>query len=114
MFLYADILKARLVEDITDSQTTITIDDASKLPTLGVGQYLVVEVKSGNLLEKMQCTNIAGDVLTVVRAVHYPYAFKAGSLCTIGIDPYGYELEGGGGGSGISFATALSISSLRM
>ena len=111
MFLYADLLKARLVGDINNSTTSITIDDASTLPALGVGEYFIVRISQDNKIEHLQCTAVVGDVLTVVRDTYYPYSFKSGALCLIGIDPYGYELNTGSG-SGLSQAQVLTRTSI--
>jgi hypothetical protein len=97
MKLYADLLKARLAANITTASTSITLDDASSLPTLGGGEYFIVEIKQGATVERVVCTAVVGDVLTVTRATYYPHAFKAGALCTVSIDPDGYTLATGGG-----------------
>jgi len=110
LFLYADLLKARTTADITAVATSITIDDASTLPTLGSGEYFIVKMSQGTKLETMQCTAVAGNVLTVVRATHYPLVFKSGALCVVSIDPDGYELVTGG--SGLTQAQILARQSI--
>lgn len=93
MQLYATLLKARLDADISGVSTSVTIDDASSLPALGGGQYFIVEMTQGARRELMQCTAVVGNVLTVTRATYYPLAFTVGALCTISIDPSGFELD---------------------
>ena len=46
-FLYATLFKARTTQAINDVVTSFTINDTSKLPTLDVGQYFVLELKQG-------------------------------------------------------------------
>ena len=96
MLLYADLLKARLVGSIDTTQTSITIDDASTLPSLSPGQYFLVKIIQDRKIEKMQCTEVSGNILTVTRATYYPYSFSQNAKCIISIDPFGYELSGGG------------------
>lgn len=109
MFLYAELLNARLVGNITALQTSITIDDSSTLPTLGSGQYFIVEMKQDNKREVMTCTAVVGNVLTVTRATYYPQTFRNNALCTISIDPYGYEVETGAGLTQAQTLSRLSI-----
>ncbi len=111
MFLYADLLKARLVGNINNSTTSITVDDTSKLPVLGGGQYFIVRLIQDGNIEHLQCTAFVGNVLTVVRDTYYPYSFRDGALCVIGIDPYGYELTTGSS-SGLTQAQVLARTSV--
>lgn len=102
MFLYATLFKARTTQNISLNTTSFTINDASKLPTLGTGQYFVLEVRQGSNVEYMHCTNVSTNTLTVTRAQETTpnkRKFSSGALCIINIDPYGYELTGTGGGA---------------
>lgn len=97
MFLYATLLKARTTEIILPDALEITIDDASKLPALDVGQYFIIAVKQDTVIEYMLGTEVVGDVITVVRAQNHTLArkFKIGALCEFSIDPDGFELVTG-------------------
>lgn len=111
MFLYAKLLKARLTADISRTDTIITIDDTSKLPVLASGQYFNLILEQSARTEQLTCTAVSGNDLTVVRGT-YSYPFFTDALCTISIDPYGYELTGSG--SGLELYQVLTISSLRV
>lgn len=110
MFLYANLLKARLTVGISAIATSVTVNDASTLPALGGGQYFIVEMQQDDKRELMTCTAVAGNVLTVTRATYYPFAFRAGALCTVSIDPDGYELVTGS--SGLTQAQVLARTSI--
>lgn len=109
MKLYADLLKARLAANITTASTSITLDDASSLPTLGGGEYFIVEIKQGATVERVVCTAVVGDVLTVTRDFYYPHAFKAGALCTVSIDPDGYTPATGGAVDSVNGSTGTVV-----
>lgn len=109
MKIYADLLKARLAANITTASTSITLDDASSLPTLGGGEYFIVEIKQGATVERVVCTAVVGDVLTVTRDFYYPHAFKAGALCTVSIDPDGYTLAAGGAVDSVNGSTGTVV-----
>lgn len=115
-FLYATLFKARTTQAINDAVTSFTINDTSKLPTLDVGQYFVLELKQGSNVEFMHCTAVSGSTLTVIRGretTPVPLKFRTDCLVNINIDPYGYELVTGGG-SGLTQQQVLALNSLRV
>ena len=66
---YSNNAKTTLAAAINSTVTTITVVDASTLPTLAVGDemYLTLSEPFGSATEIIKCTSISGTTLTVVR-----------------------------------------------
>ena len=94
--------------DLDRTTTSIVVDDTSKLPVLGLGQYFVIKLVQDNT-EVLKCTTVVGNTLTVIRGFYTSaFTFRKGALCVISIDPYGYELETSGGSSGLAQPQVLA------
>lgn len=80
---YTNNAATLLAANITDSATTITVNDASGFPTLGVGDHTYVNLLSLTDSEIVKVTDITGNVLTVTRAQDgtTASAFAAGDRC---------------------------------
>lgn len=114
--MYAVLKKTSLTSKINNTQTSITVDSTTQLPLLNPGQYLVVIVNDRFKTEIMHCTEIAGNVLTVVRGQKdgKSYGFDSGAYVQFSIDPSGYDIESGSGGGGLELFEVMTITSLRI
>jgi hypothetical protein len=65
---YSNNASTSLPSGISDSVTAITVADASSFPTISSPDYAYLTLVSSTALEVVKCTNITGNVLTVVRA----------------------------------------------
>jgi hypothetical protein len=66
---YTNNAEAIVAGNLTSTDTSITVDDASKFPTLAAGDlvYLTLSNISNTVHEIVICTDITGNVLTVTR-----------------------------------------------
>jgi hypothetical protein len=70
---------------ITDSQTTIDVDDASDFPAVGGADYCYLTLATPGTVEIIKVTSISVNELTVERGADNTsgYAFPAGSICEL-------------------------------
>jgi len=94
MNLYATLLRARLLGNLLPDATTFTVDTATPLPALDVGEYFVIDIVQGAIKERVYATARTGTTFTVTRAREgtSKKRFYANALITVTVDPYGYEL----------------------
>jgi len=65
--LYADNIATTLAAGINDSTTTITVADATGLPSPTGGDYAILTLIEGTTTEKVSLTARSGTTLTVTR-----------------------------------------------
>jgi len=65
---YSNNASTSLPGGINDSVTEITVTDASSFPAISSPDYAYLTLVSATALEVVKCTDITGNVLTVVRA----------------------------------------------
>jgi len=84
---YSNNASTSLNGAITAGATSITLNDASKLPTLASDDYTYVTLANslGSLIEVVKVTAITGSVLTVVRGQDNTTAkaFSDGDFCEL-------------------------------
>ena len=81
--VFVDSVSTTAAAAIGPTDTTITVVDASKFPTLSAGQYFEVTLASGTAVEVINITGKSGNTLTgCVRGQsgHPAQSFAAGSL----------------------------------
>ena len=66
---YSNNASTSLPGGINDSVTEITVTDASSFPAISSPDYAYLTLVSATALEVVKCTDITGNVLTVVRAL---------------------------------------------
>lgn len=93
MRMYAVLKTTTLAADVNLTQTEIELTSTTHLPSIGMGQYLVVLVNDRFKTEIMHCTDIDGSTLTVTRGQKDGkiYTFPSGCYVQISIDPEGFE-----------------------
>lgn len=113
--MYAVLNKTTLAANINITQTSIDVTSTDNLPSIGVGQYLVVLVNDRFKTEIMHCTDITGTTLTVVRGQKDDkvYNFTSGAYVQFSIDPDGFEIEAGSG-DGLELFEVMALTSLRI
>jgi len=65
---YSNNATTTLPGPITDSATSVTVTSTGKFPTITGGDYAYLTFASGVATEVVKCTDITGNVLTVIRA----------------------------------------------
>ena len=65
---YSNNASTTLPSGINDSVTSITVTSASSFPAISSPNYAYLTLVSATALEVVKCTNISGNVLTVLRA----------------------------------------------
>jgi len=65
---YSNNASTSLPSGINDSVTSITVTSASSFPAISSPDYAYLTIVSATALEVVKCTDITGNVLTVVRA----------------------------------------------
>lgn len=66
--LYTNNAATTLSVAISDADTTITVLDASEFPVISSPNYAYLTITDVTNIEIVKCTNITGNVLTVIRA----------------------------------------------
>ncbi|SVA62941.1 uncharacterized protein METZ01_LOCUS115795, partial [marine metagenome] len=64
---YSNNASTSLPGGISDSATSITVTDASSFPAISSPDYAYLTLVSATALEVVKCTDITGNVLTVIR-----------------------------------------------
>ena len=64
---YSNNASTSLPSGISDSATSITVADASSFPAISSPDYAYLTLVSATALEVVKCTDITGNVLTVIR-----------------------------------------------
>ena len=64
---YSNNASTTLPGGISDSATSITVTDASSFPAIASPNYAYLTLVSATALEVVKCTDITGNVLTVIR-----------------------------------------------
>ena len=90
--LFSNLAKATLAGAITNTATSIQLQSGqgALFPSPGTGQYFaatLADAATGLIVEIVHCTNVTGDVLTVVRGQEgtTANAYNAGDACQIRI-----------------------------
>ena len=119
-FIYINACKTTLAEDITESQTILSVSNPGRFPSsIPLGHILVLTLHPDGLpstQEIVHCTAISGDVLTVVRgaqstaAVAWPEGTVVGAYLTADmLDQIADDVRGHAGSGGSAHALATTV-----
>ncbi len=119
-FIYVNACKTTLAEDITESQTTLSVSNPGRFPaSIPLGQVLVLTIHPDGLpstQEIVHCTAISGASLTVVRgaqstaAAPWPAGSVIGAYLTAEmLDQIADDVRGHAGAGGSAHALVTTV-----
>jgi len=96
--LYSNNYSTALNGAITDTDLTITVDSVVDLPAIGGGDTCKLTITDGTNIEIVNCTAVAGSVITITRAEEgtTAVAFADGSLVELRATAESYPSSTGG------------------